>query len=1015
MMDGSTEENDENVVMDQTEDDDDESSSDSSSSDEDQGDGDDVMDDEELKKLEEEIEKLDSSIAHNPFAYDSHVQLIQCLRKTGKNASRLRAAREKMSSLFPLSESLWLEWLRDESAVQDKVDKDYLTTLFERSVKDYASVPVWLEVFYYSLRGMADPGGTDNVRKAAERAIASVGLNASEGTAIWEAYREFELAILASLQPAPGSVASVEAMKQIEEQMARISALFKRQLSVPLLDMEKTYAEYQSFIEGEVDEMVQKKYANALSLLDDLRPLEEAVAKTAPPNLEAYKPYIDFEKSRGDPTRIQSIFERAIKDNCLQPELWISFTHYLETELRVASVTLSALERAVRNCPWSVALWVSYLQSLEQHKEPHIRIKEVLSQALLAGFTQGSEFLQLWTAYLDYLRRHVDWTTEHSVQLEELRNNFDRAITQLFQHFGMDGDPECSLNQYWAFIEAKYCKNMSKSRELWAQIMQSGFGSKAAMWLEYSRLERSFGDVKHCRKLFQKAVNSVSDWPESVFQAYISFEREEGDLDNYKQAVVRCEAQLKRVEERRAQEAAKEVELTNAKKKGKKSEKSPRKGSQQSTDNQAIVRPYQKISNTKSNESTVNKNPSYRDAAKSEQPSTSKRTEANQNPLVFVRGQQQKRKLENDTPEEPQTKQQKTHPSSTSAQDGFKLPGPPPPGSQARAKGSSGNNVADSPTATKLKAMSEEGELKLETSSHGKTAGSDKRKDERTVFISNLDYDLSERRIKEIFEEISQVAEIRLVTNFKGRSKGFAYVEFVDEFAVLEALKLDRKPIDGRPMFVSKCNTSQASGSSSSNKLKFSVGLERNKLFVSGLSRATTKEELEECFGVQKLKDVRIVTFRNGVSKGLAYVEYENEDSAGEAILKLDGSVLNEHTIAVAISNPPARNAPKDKGFGLQGQYGSSSYVPSLGGGKKDTSDRGKARTKLAMMPRALSRAGPSSSSATTVSGDAEGANGTQGNHNTMLVDDTPQNGSDTTVVSNKPMSNDDFSNMMKH
>jgi len=26
-----------------------------------------------------------------------------------------------------------------------------------------------------------------------------------------------------------------------------------------------------------------------------------------------------------------------------------------------------------------------------------------------------------------------------------------------------------------------------------------------------------------------------------------------------------------------------------------------------------------------------------------------------------------------------------------------------------------------------------------------------------------------------------------------------------------------------------------------------------------------------------KLKDVRIVTYRNGMSKGIAYVEYENE------------------------------------------------------------------------------------------------------------------------------------------
>ncbi len=39
---------------------------------------------------------------------------------------------------------------------------------------------------------------------------------------------------------------------------------------------------------------------------------------------------------------------------------------------------------------------------------------------------------------------------------------------------------------------------------------------------------RSFGDHKHCRKILQRALNSVTDWPESICDAYIIFEREEG-------------------------------------------------------------------------------------------------------------------------------------------------------------------------------------------------------------------------------------------------------------------------------------------------------------------------------------------------------------------------------------------------------------------------------------------------------------------------------------------------------
>ena len=55
-----------------------------------------------------------------------------------------------------------------------------------------------------------------------------------------------------------------------------------------------------------------------------------------------------------------------------------------------------------------------------------------------------------------------------------------------------------------------------------------------------------------------------------------------------------------------------------------------------------------------------------------------------------------------------------------------------------------------------------------------------------------------------------------------------------------------------------------------------------------------------------------------------------NQASAGQAVLKMDGVVMADQPIAVAISNPPPRNAPMT-------ERDHPSFVPSLGGGKKDT------------------------------------------------------------------------------
>ena len=39
--------------------------------------------------------------------------------------------------------------------------------------------------------------------------------------------------------------------------------------------------------------------------------------------------YIDYEMTHDDPARIQNIFERALQENCLNPELWLKYAKYL--------------------------------------------------------------------------------------------------------------------------------------------------------------------------------------------------------------------------------------------------------------------------------------------------------------------------------------------------------------------------------------------------------------------------------------------------------------------------------------------------------------------------------------------------------------------------------------------------------------------------------------------------------------------------------------------------------------
>lgn len=44
---------------------------------------------------------------------------------------------------------------------------------------------------------------------------------------------------------------------------------------------------------------------------------------------------------------------------------------------------------------------------------------------------------------------------------------------------------------------------------------------------------RAFGDSKHLKRLFPRALTCTQDWPESIGIAWLNFERDEGTLDSY--------------------------------------------------------------------------------------------------------------------------------------------------------------------------------------------------------------------------------------------------------------------------------------------------------------------------------------------------------------------------------------------------------------------------------------------------------------------------------------------------
>lgn len=170
-----------------------------------------------------------------------------------------------------------------------------------------------------------------------------------------------------------------------------------------------------------------------------------------------------------------------------------------------------------------------------------------------------------------------------------------------------------------------------------------------------------------------------------------------------------------------------------------------------------------------------------------------------------------------------------------------------------------------------------------------------------TVFISNLLASVNESQLEKMFPNSTH---IELVYDRKGKSRCYGYVQFAMEEEALSALARDREPINGRPLFISNLKESKQD----EPKLKYATVLEKNKLFVRNLPQNYQKEQVENIFKEFGAKDIRLVTYKNGKSKGLAYVEFENEDLAKEAQIKTDQLDVEGHVISVAISAPPPKS-----------------------------------------------------------------------------------------------------------
>ncbi|CAM8941471.1 unnamed protein product [Rhodiola kirilowii] len=472
-----------------------------------------------------QLQTLEQDLSTNPSNYDAHIQYIKLLRRMGL-IEKLRSARELMSSLFPLSPDLWQEWTKDEISLA--TGKLHLTLffagqrpfpglkkLYEKGISDYQSVSLWCD--YICFIKEHDPSvcdrsdsGIEKVRNLFERALTATGLHVMDGGKIWEAYREYEQAILQTIDDADTQAK--------EKQIQHIRSIFHRQLSVPLADTHSTFKTYKAW-------EVEQAYQKAMQMYNARAPFEEKISEndiSDPERLQNFMNYLKFELSSGDPARVQILYERAVVVFPITSDLWLDYTRYLDETVKAASVIRDVYSRATKNCPWVGQLWVRYLLALERgHASAEEIYMYVFERSLTCTLSSFQEYLDVFLTRIDGLRRRL-LTAPEGDNIQELaliRETCQRAVEYLSPHL-KNTDDLLRLHSYWAKLELTLWKDLDAARTVWESLIKTSGSIRC-----YSRRFTETGSEEICA-------------------SWLRFEREYGTLEDFDHAALKVAPRL---------------------------------------------------------------------------------------------------------------------------------------------------------------------------------------------------------------------------------------------------------------------------------------------------------------------------------------------------------------------------------------------------------------------------------------------------------------------------------------
>ncbi|KAH8114308.1 hypothetical protein DFH11DRAFT_1593741 [Phellopilus nigrolimitatus] len=855
-----------------------------------------------------------TQISANPYDLTLHARHIQLASVSGMD-DQLNAARQMLTGFWPAGDEVWLPMI--EARMQKGMDilDDVLEilALFQTAEEDYLSIPLLQKHVEFLIdrhahfnlsnpppEDIGDAFSAEWTRTMISSLVEKGSGHLTKSHLLWDAHFKWELEQLENAQ-------YEERLKLILD----IEDMLLARLKQPHSSHEQTFQSYSTFTTNYKPADAYEKLLVSASKTRvaavkayERRERNESYLVQSNYSPEAYGLYINYERraKRIDFLILSTLYERAISDTAkrrfegvenAETQLrlfWSGYCDILRTNGGDFEQQRRAYQRAVRSVPGSGAIWAAYLRFLER-TESDVDVllqtaSETYDKALSSGLVQKDveETVPLVLSRAGLVKRTIMTNNEGAEGGVEMLFKVLEDGIAIVRTASRQGDPRYRLEKYLADIYVNLADSPDLASTVWQTTAKHQRSSYLA-WISYAETLIKQGKYDEARDVYKDVVSKNLDWPEAIFDAWVAFEHLYGSLEDLQGCLDRVEQVQTQVNLRRAKEAEKAVYQAS-------------QAALPVVATSFLTTEAQQAANVQMDASTFS-DPSAIEVDRLA-PTSSK-----------------KRKSEESGAPSEASKKAKIDNSSSLKRD----------------RENSTVFVANLPTTvtehdliTMFKDCGAIREIKITemSNSHVGTVEFSEResvaaaltKDKKrisgqeisvhlawqsTLYATNFPEKADDGFIRQLFGKFGVIFDVRWPSKKFKATRRFCYIQFTSPDAAQAALSLHEKELEpGLPISVFISNPGR-------KKERTDAGANDREVYVAGLSKFATKNDLEKLFKMYGfVKEVRMIVDDAGRSKGFAFVEFDSESSAQKA-LQANNHDLKNRRIAVTLADTRVR------------------------------------------------------------------------------------------------------------